>query len=200
MKRGLLLAVLVAAGCQTATQSKSGLPADSNDRLSHVWRSKQDRLGDYDYLYVADVQTDISPHDRRAGPVGSAQLMLKQYLVGAMIRSDVFRHVTGTPPAADSNAKILRLECMIEQVKRGSQPLRYWVGMGSGLPKLHVRTQFVDQATGQVVCEVAKGTHGFSGREFFFGALMTDSDVLEDGIRSYARHLGEYVQKTAGEP
>jgi hypothetical protein len=191
----LSIALAVLTGCATATskQSASGIPADVSSHLDDVWLVKGVTFRDYDLLYVADVDSDVSANAPHAGAIGPTALMLKMYVSGEMRKSEVFPRVTDYPPRADSKARVLRLQCTIVESTHGSQDLRYWVGLGTGMPHLRVRTQFIDQKTRQVICEAERTASGLNGAVFEIGGFMGDNEILEPAIRKYAKKLAKYV-------
>lgn len=148
----VLIAVTIVAGCASAPKENSsgGMTYRRTDKLEKVWIADGFDFSGYDAILLRPVHTTITPKDDRER---ERLEMVRHTLTKDFANTIEFKQIVPTfiTKEADlkTNSHALKLENEITEFSAGSMAARVMVGMGAGTPRLRVRGQLADLATGQ---------------------------------------------------
>jgi hypothetical protein len=192
----LAVAALLAGCASTPSEPKSsdGITFRKTDKFEKVWIADGFDFSAYQTLLCNRVTASVTPKDEKER---ERLELLRQTLSKDLAASLEFKHLVPTFATKDTdittNANVLKLDNDIVEFSAGSAAARIMVGMGAGTPRLRVKGQLADLATGKplIIYELDETAP-------IFGAAYVSSRNLQTAAGSeLAEDVAEFLWQVA---
>lgn len=192
-----LLAAVAVCGCastEKAAETSDGIKFRRTDKLDKVWIADGFNFVGYDTLLMTPVTTTVTPkNDRERERLEMARHTLTRDFGSALEFKQIVPSFAGKDADVKPGSRALKLENQITEFSAGSTAARVMVGMGAGTPKLRVRGQVIDVASGQPVV-----IYELDETAPIFGAAWASSRSLQSAaVSELAEDVADFLWQIA---
>jgi hypothetical protein len=193
----LMVAGAELVGCSTPKTfpGPNGIVYTEQKNLQRVWIAEQFNFTGYDAVYVSETQAQVAPMADDLKAFVLAKKNVRDECAAAIQQTGLFTLVTTRQTDIPQGAKTLTLNNYITEFRKGSSAPRYAAGQSRDASVIKVHGQFLDGR--RLLFDFESRKTGEPQPWHAPGGFMQDEDIQLPVIRSLAKHLAEYMSRTA---
>jgi len=201
---GLTMAVAAGllAGCASTPKSypgPNGITYQEDRNLHKVWLADNFNFSGIETIFITDTQGQVAPKADEAAVFALAKKNVRDEFAAAIQQRRVFRNVVTRQSDVLAGSRTLVMTNYITEFRKGGGGARYFAG-GYGAGQPIIRVHGIAYENGRPVLDFESRRSGDSAGSRMFGGFMKDEDIQLEDIRAMARHLADFMSRTALKP